>query len=219
MSLTFAPVDDYLVNVRQMVRKAPNVTTRRAFMRALREWCQQTQWLRVSLPGVTTAGKRNYNVGTDLNLDVIGIRAAASSSTASAGVIVAPLTPSDSTIWTMGSSPGQPRRFCYIPEGQFGLDPVPDSAYNLLITLIVTPRETAEEVPIEPLAKYSNDIEAGALAYLLEIPGQAWTDEAAAAVQARRFAAGIANGKTDVQRAYNTGSMRIRPRPFLMGSR
>jgi hypothetical protein len=210
-------LDDQLINVAQIVRKAPKITLRRAYTRALREWCQQTQWLRITIPGTTVADVKTYGLGTDPNLDIIGIRAM---SGVQNGTTFG-LGPSDSSQWNPNLTPSFPRSYCYMPEGGFALQPTPDKVYTLSISAIVTPKETsaAAQIPADPLVKYSNDIEAGALAYLLAIPGQPWTDLAAAARYSRDFASAIANGKAEVQRSYNTGSQRARPRPFLVGPR
>jgi len=214
--MNYTDIDDVLQNVRQIIRGCPPVTLRRAFMRAAREWCQQTQWLRMTVAGATTANTQIYTLGSDADLDISALRAI--SVTDSAGG-ASGLAPTDSTTWNPNLSNGLPRRYCYVPEGQFALNPTPDKVYALSIGLIVIPKETTRNVPSSILVKYSNDIEAGALAYLLTIPGQPWTDLPRGEREARAFQAGIANGKTDAQRAYNTGSMRARSRPFLVGSR
>jgi hypothetical protein len=212
--VNFVSVNDQLVNIAQIVRKAPNITLRRAYVRAMREWCQQTQWLRMTVLGATMASIKDYSLGTDANLDLIGIRAMSGVQNGTTWG----MSPTDSSQWNPNSTPAFPRQYCYVPEGNFALEPTPDQVYTLTISVIVTPKETATQVPADPLVKYSNDIESGALAYLLNIPGQPWTDEAAAARYMREFTSGIANGKAEVQRSYNTGSQRVRPRPFLTGS-
>lgn len=213
--MNLVSIDDQLVNVAQIVRKAPKITLRRAYMRAFREWCQQTQWLRISIDGVTEANTKIYGLGTDPNLDIMGIRAmSAVQNGTTFGV-----GPGDSTQWNPNLTPGFPRQYCYVPEGSFALQPTPNAVYTLTISAIVAPKETASQIPADPLVKYSNDIEAGALGYLLAIPGQPWTDENAAQRYMRDFQMGIANGKAEVQRSYNTGSQRARPRPFIVGTR
>ena len=213
-------LDDQLTNIAQIVRKAPKITLRRAYTRALREWCQQTQWLRITIPGSTTADVETYGLGTDPGLDIIAIRAISLTQVIGTKPQTYGLRPSDSTQWNPNAIRDVPRQYCYVPEGSFALYPTPDAVYTLSISVIVTPKETAAaaQIPGDPLIKYSNDIEAGALAYLLALPGQPWTDAAAAARYMRDFASAIANGKAEAQRAYNTGSMRVRPRPFLTGS-
>ena len=109
-----------------------------------------------------------------------------------------------------------PVRYQYLPEAQFAVDPLPNDAYSLLITLIVQPKEGATQIPAAPLLKYSNEIEAGALSYLLAVPGQPWSDRKEADKQAAVFRSGVSNGKAEAQRNFNVGSQRIRPRQFLV---
>lgn len=217
--MNFVALDDQLANIAQIVRKAPKITLRRAYTRAMREWCQQTQWLRVTIPGATTANTEIYGLGTDPNLDILAIRAMSLTQVVGTTPQTYGLRPSDSSQWNPNATHAAPRQYCYVAEGSFALFPTPDAVYTLSISAIVMPKETsaAAQVPADPLVKYSNDIEAGALAYLLAIPGQPWTDEAAAARYQRDFTSGISNGKAEVQRAFNTGSQRVRPRPFLTG--
>jgi hypothetical protein len=109
----------------------------------------------------------------------------------------------------------QPTQYQYVPEAQFAIWPAPSSVIDLVVTAIVTPKEGAVNVPLAPLQKYSNDIEAGALAYLLMIPGMPWSNPGAAQLYKREFSAGISNGKAEAQRGYNTGPGRARPRQFV----
>jgi hypothetical protein len=218
--MDFVSVNDNIVNIAQMVRKCPGYTLRRAYTRALREWCQQTQWLRVTLPGETEANVQTYNLGNDLNLDIIGLRAVSLTQTVGAQSQTSGLATVDSSLWNPNGRPGVPQRYTYVPEGRLALDPIPDGVYAITISLIVVPKESGDigaQAPRDPLIKYSNDIESGALAYLMAIPGMPWSDKVAAELHGREFRASIANGKAEVQRAYNTGSMRARPRPFLLG--
>ncbi len=71
--MNFVNVNDYLANIAQVARRCPTVTLRHAYMRAFREWCQNTQWLRTNVPGVTVVGKSRYALGDDPNLDIIGV--------------------------------------------------------------------------------------------------------------------------------------------------
>lgn len=207
---------DQLVNVAQVCRKCPTITLRRAYVRALREWCQQTQWLRTAVSGSTIADARQYSLGNDPYLDVIGVFAMQGSQSQSQGIQYWPIVPSDSGQWDPNMQPGMPVRFQYLPEAQFAVDPLPDAVYGLLITLIVQPKEGATQIPEAPLLKYSNEIEAGALSYLLAVPGQPWSDPQGAVAQGKAFRAGISNGKAEAQRNYNVGSQRVRPRQFLV---
>lgn len=218
--MSMVSIDDYLSNIAQVARKCPTPTLRRAFARAMREWCQQTQWLRVNIPAQTVAQIQVYSMGNDADRDAIGIFAMQGSVTVPPSAVPQtwPLPASqDPGGWNPNFQASQPLQYTYVPEGQFALYPTPDKVYNLLITAIVAPKETAMLIPLAPLQKYSNDIEAGALQYLLNLPLQPWTDKAEAVVQGKAFSAGISNGKAEVQRKYNTGPTRVRPRGFLFG--
>jgi hypothetical protein len=207
---------DQLVNIAQVVRKCPTITLRRAYVRALREWCQSTQWLRLNLAGSTAAGIRQYALGNDPYLDIVGVFAMQGQQSQSQGIQYWPIVPSDSGQWDPNMVQGMPVRFQYVPEAQFALDPIPQQVYGLLLTLILQPKEGAQQIPESPLLKYSNEIEAGALAYLFDIPGQAWTNPMMAVKYDRIFRSGIANGKAEAQRSYNVGSQRARPRQFIV---
>lgn len=210
--MNMVDVNDYLANVAQIVRKVPSVTLRHAYMRAFREWCQQTQWLRTNVAGVTVADQQQYDLGNDPDLDIIGIFAMQASWQPTGGNLQTwGLPPSDSGNWNPNVTTGQPLRYAYVPEAQFALYPIPDQEYTLSVTAILSPKEAAVNVPLAPLIKYSNDIEAGALAYLYEIPGMPWSSAQMSLVKMKMFQAGINNGKAEAQRSYNTGAMRARP--------
>jgi hypothetical protein len=218
--VNFVDVNQYLANVAQKVRKCPTPTLRHAYMRAYREWCQQTQWLRTNIDGATVVDQRQYSLGQAPGLDVIGIYAMQGSQNPGNGIKYWPIVKSDSEYWdpnlSINPATTQPIRYAYIPEGQFALDPIPKGIFGLTVTAIVTPSEDSVNVPLEPLIKYSNDIEAGALAYLYDINDQPWTNPGLALKNDRIFASGVSNGKAEVQRNYNTGSQRARPRMFLI---
>ena len=207
---------DHLVNVAQVCRKCPTITLRRAYVRALRDWYKQTQWLRTAVSGATVADSRQYSLGNDPYLDVIGVFAMQGSQSQSQGIQYWPIVPSDSGQWDPNMNPGMPVRYQDLAEAQFAVDPLPNDAYDLLITMIVQPKEATEQIPEAPLLKYSNTIEAGALAYLLAVPGQPWSDRQEAVKQANVFRSGVSNGKAEAQRNFNVGSQRIRPRQFLV---
>lgn len=216
--MNFVDVFDQLANVAQIVRKCPTVTLRRAYVRALRDWCMQTQWLRTNVAGVTVADQAQYTLGNDPNLDIIGIYAMQASQVLGGTRQYWTLPPGDSGFWNANVVAGQPVRYCYVPEDQFALNPTPNAVFDLTITVILQPKDGTVNVPEAPLLKYSNDIEAGALAYLLNIPGMPWSNPQAAAMYAREFKSGISNGKAEVQRQYNTGAQRAKPRAFVVGS-
>jgi hypothetical protein len=208
-------VYDQLASVAQKVRKCPSITLARAYNRAFRDFCSQTQWLTVPIPGATVANVRDYSLGSDPYVDIVGVNGMQGSITTNGQTQYWAIGPSNSGSWDPSIQPAMPIRYAYLSQAQFALDPLPDQVYQLLVSAIVTPKEGAALIPEAPLIKYSNQIEAGALAYLLDIPGQAWSNPVLAEKNSRIFQSGIANAKAEVQRAFNTGSQRARPRAFV----
>jgi hypothetical protein len=215
--MNMVDVNDYLANIAQIARKCPTVTLRRAYMRAYREWCQQTQWLRTNIPGATVVDEPQYALGNDPNLDIIGIFAIQATFTPTGGNPQTwGLGPSDSNTWNPNVSAGpQPTQYQYVPEAQFAVWPTPSTVIALNVTAIIAPKESAVNVPQSPLQKYSNDIEAGALEYLLMLPGMPWSNPQLAVMHGKAFRSGISNGKAEAQRGYNVGPGRARPRQFI----
>lgn len=210
-------VYDQLASVALVARRCPSTTLRRAYVTAMRAWCAQTQWLRVNIPGAAVAGTKVYSLGSDTYTEIVGIYAMSGTDTSGSTDETFSIRKSDSSEWNPNLSTGRPLQYAYIPEGQFALHQTPDKVYSLTVTAIVQPKDDVAQVPSEPIKKYGDTFEAGALAYLLMLPGQPWTNMKEADKQDRVFRAGISNGKAEAQRQYNTGSNRVRPRAFVMG--
>lgn len=209
-------VRDQLTNVAQMVRKCPTTTLMRAYNRAFRDFCSQTQWLTVQVPGATVANVPQYNLGTDPYVDIIGIKGMQGSLTNGNGQIQYwTISPADPSGFDPNYQPALSGQYAYVPQGQFVLFPTPSQIFQVLVSAIITPKEGAVQVPSAPLVTYSNEIEAGALAYLFDLPGMPWTNPIQAAKYARIFQSGVSNAKAEVQRSFNTGSQRARPRAFI----
>lgn len=215
--MSLVNVNDQLTNIAQIVRRCPTVTLRRAFVASYRAFCAQTRMVTVRITGFDTeASSQLYALGTDPYLEIVGIRAMQLTDTSIGAAQTWPLGPLDPSEWNPNTPAGRPVRFTYVPHGQVALFPTPAAAYAVDITAEVQPKsEDVSKVPSEGLVQYSNEIEAGALAYLLRIPDQPWTNPNMAAMYDAQARAGIANAKAQVQRGHNPGSRRVRPRPFI----
>jgi len=215
----FVNVFDQLASIALVARKAPSTVLRRAYVKAYRDWCAETRWLRVNIPGQTVDGTQVYDLGSDPYLEIISVRAMSCGAQPASATLqnTVALRMQDSTLWDPDAPHNRPTRYAYVPEGQVAVWPVPNDIYNVLVTVCVQPKDGVAQVPAEPLKKYSTGIEAGALMHLLRIPGQAWTDARMAKEYETIWNSAVSNGKAEEQRAYNTGSMRARPRPFVVG--
>lgn len=215
--MNFVNVFDQLPNIAQIVRRCPTITLSRAYVRAYREFCDQTRWLVVNIDGATEEDVAQYNLGSDPLLEILAVRAVQGTYTPPSGTAQSwGLAASDPTKWDANRQPAQPMVFTYVPHGQIALYPTPDKVYTLKVAAVVQPKsEAVTQVPDQCLVQYSNEIEAGALGYLLAIPGQPWTNPVEALRFRKEFQSGIANGKAAVQRQFNMGSQRVRALPYI----
>lgn len=214
--MNYVDINDQVVNIAQKVRRCPTITLARALGKAYRRWAIETQYLRMAINGSTTADTLQYDLGSDPYLDIVGVRAVRGGETVGGQTQYWPIHPSDSTLWNSNTSTGRPTQYAYVPEAQVALYPTPDAVYTLTVTAIVAPKESAGQIPEEGLIKHRDGIEAGALADLMEIPGMAWTDKAAAQIKRREFQSCISNARAAVQRAFNTGTVVVRPRTIMV---
>lgn len=210
------PLIDLIPDVAQIVRKAPNATIIRAMNRAAREFCKQSRWLRLTLPGETSPDVVLYSMGADQDLEIIGIKAATRAAR-SGNIKPRALSLSDPTGWPAGQHNGTPQRYAYVPEGQLALDPPPDAVYDLVLTIVVQPTLGSNSIPGQLVVRWDRVIKAGALAYLYEIPEQPWTNLTQAALKQREFQSGISNARADEQRNYQAGTQIAHRRPFIVG--
>lgn len=214
--MTQVAIIDLIADIAQIAREAPNPTIIRAYNRAAREFCRQSRWFRSSLAGETTADTSLYQLGTDPDLEVIGIRAM-SLARRTGNTKPRPLGVSASSAWPAGERSAEPQRYAYVPEAQFALNPTPDAIYDLLVTLVVMPTLASNSIPAELLPRWDQTLQAGALAYLYEVPRQPWSNLEMAQVKMRQFQAGIGNAKAAEQKEYQAGTTIARKPPFIVG--
>jgi hypothetical protein len=222
--MEFVDTFTQLREVAQIVRKCPTATLKRAFINAARDFAGQSHWLRMHVSMSTTDIQSGLDGDYEINLDgneaqyleVVGIRDdIIGIDTSGSQEQEFRIRPGDESKWRMLQDPSQPRYYAYKPEGMFNLTPPPDITYLLRITAVVQPQDGAERMPSDLFKRWSTPIQAGALEYLLMLPGQPWTDKSEAVVQGKVFRAGINNAKADAQRRFNTGSQRMAPRRFV----
>lgn len=223
--MEFVDTFDQLRNIAQIARKCPTQTLKRAFLRSMRDLCNESRWLRKTLT-MSTSDTQSGIESTYLiplvededaqYVEVIGIRDhIVGIDTSDNPNREFKIMPGDPQRWDLTVLPRQPREYAYKPEGMFDIWPTPDIPFNMRLTVQLQNQDDAAKVPRDILKKWSTEIEAGALSYLLDIPGQPWSNPSRALMYAKQFQAGINNAKADAQRSYNTGSQRVVARRFI----
>ncbi len=208
-----AAITDLLQEVAQKARRCPNPTLIKAYRDAARRFCVQSRWLRRELEILTEQGENQYDLVPDTGdsmLEIIGVRVITIINPAGNNYRI---DPSDPMGWNPAMPPGAPQTWCYVPESEVGIFPTADSGgYTLVCTVECQPMVSVVELPDDLLRKWDQALSAGALAYLLNIHDQPWTNAREARENAILFQAAINSARADQQRAYNTGTSMARIR-------
>jgi len=202
-------VIDLISDVAQVCREAPTTTLVSAYIRAVRRFCQRSHWFRASLPGVTQANVQQYSLGSDVYNEIIGVRAVSLDDGSGSETARTALTDSNSGTWdsNLGASVGNlPELYQYVPEGQIALHPTPAGAYNLRVTLILQPKRGSNSIDDTLPVKWGYAFDAGALAYLLDLPRVPWIDKVTARARELEFLAATNSARSSAERGYNAGA-------------
>jgi hypothetical protein len=213
-----AEVIELIRDVAQKIRPCPRETITNAYVRAVRQFCGESRWYRVTLDAVTVADQAAYSLGSDPLLEVIDVPLASivtNPAAAANSYNRVPLRTRATEVFDPNVEPSRPIHFAYLPEGQVVFHPTPDAAYPVSLTLAVQPRDGVSEIPGELLAKWRLAFEDGALAYLYGLTGEPWADPNLAMMHRSMFRAAISNGKANVAMSFQSGSQRATPRPFV----
>lgn len=216
-----ASIDALITDVMQKVRKCPRVVAINAYRRAARELCQRSEWLRWSQPGQITANKQLYNLGIDPNIEIISIKnwqitlPGSQSGTNNQpnvvpGYVMSPYNANPNI------TPGPSVTLSYIPEGQFSVSPLPDQNYNVVLTLVVQPTRTTNQIPDVMLRRWDRTLEEGALEYLYNLKAEPWYDLNLSLDAGRKFRAGWNEAKVHAERGYQSNPSRLINKRFIV---
>jgi|GEM_PF-2387043 len=89
----------------------------------------------------------------------------------------------------------------------FDTAPTDDVTSGLDVQAVLVPHLSASDLPDWVLNNYAEAIQSGALASLLKIPQETWTDKAEAEAQRLDFRNWIAKAKADIAAEYRDGSI------------
>lgn len=197
------PVVDVISEVLQIARECPMTTAVGAYVRAARQLCNKSRWLVATVTGDTVANQQLYSLGSDPYNEIIGIKALSIEESATE---THALTEANSGLWDPEHATDVPDFYTYVPEGQFALYPTPNGIYTLHASLAVQPKRGSNSIDDSLFANWSYALEAGALAYLLDLPRTPWTDKAEAKVQMLLFRGYMNQALSSAQRGYNAGA-------------
>ncbi len=153
------------------------------------ELCQRSKRLKFDMPAFdTVADTPTYPLAPGTKMETVSIIDAAV-----AGKPIDPATRSElSTGDDWSTETGQPTK--YLMDGDdetVRLWKMPDAAYTVILTLAIKPAEDATGVEQWFADRYRRTIARGALAELLALPKQPWTDLNMAAIRFEQFEEGV----------------------------
>ena len=199
-----AEVDQLFPEVRAEVRGCPNPMLRLALLRAAREFCQATRYVRRQLQFSTVTNQSQYpltfaaTTGLNPSEEVIGLRhAQIIGLSGSAQPLWFPYGTQVNPNW----QPSQPVWIIYIPEGVVQLSPAPDQVYVVQPEAVTQPCLGSAWVPDELINKFDRALGFGALAWLHgqggNQPGEQnpYYNEAKAEKNRRLFDVEVARGR------------------------
>lgn len=193
----------YLAEVLQICRECPTTVATAAYISAVRIFCQKSRWLLATIPGATIIDTPAYSLGSDVNNEIIGIKAI---TITEAVDDTHPLTESLSGNWDSNDATGVPELYQYLPEAQFAVHPVPNAVFQLTVTAFIQPKNGSNTIEDSLLVNWDQCFKAGALAYLLALPRTSWTDKAEARVQDGIFTGLCNQAHMSALRGYNAGA-------------
>lgn len=143
-----------------------------------------------------------YSLGSDPYNEICGISAI---DITDANNKVDGLTERKSSEFDLNDVAGIPEFYQYVPEGQFVVHTKPDAVYRLSVGLILQPKKGSNSVDDTLLVNWDKTMEAGALAYLLQLD-QPWKNGVQAEKNRLLFNADINRATMSAQSGYNAGA-------------
>lgn len=207
-------LSDFLPRILPYAPACSDPLAEQALLDAAIEFCERSLVLRQQLdPFQTTAGIVEYDIQPySPQLDVARVLAVTLDN-----LPVNPLFADDVGIPTVTSN--DPRWFYTQRDEQnqlqLCLSPVPGEAQTAAVLIALRPDKSATELADMLFHTWDEVLSYGALARILRVPGQSFTDGAAATYYLQRFNAGVTKARTEGGYGHVRGATRVAPRPLF----
>jgi hypothetical protein len=144
------------------------------------------------------------NLGSDTFSEIAGISGISIRSTNGEW---RPMTEQASNLWDANLDAGQPEVYQFNPMAQFAVHPKPDAAYDLTVGLVLMPARGSNQIDEALVQRWEYAFRAGALGYLLDLPGTKYRDQAESKRQWRAFELSVYDGIAAAGSSYNAGAL------------
>lgn len=186
-------IEDLYPLVRPFAKGAPTPTLKAAIRRAARKLCFESWYAQRTLVIGAQVGVNAYALAPGGDEEVCGVKAAEFD-----GNPLDPVRPEQ----LPDSNSGTPSWFYYRPPATIVVLPTPDAnlADALRVRVAVQPTKDAGTVPDAVGQNFDRALADGALAWLLAIPAEAWTDKTEALKREALFFSGISEARRKMHR-------------------
>lgn len=205
--MSYVP-EDVFPELRRQTKGCPDITRQDAVIRAAREFCRRSWYVLRIVDIAVTGNVQNYNLVPPGDEEVIGVKFVQVD-----GKALHPAMPEDQDPSIANTKPSV---FTFTPPNVLSLFPIADKNYaNGLVLAAVQPILNAETLPREIQQAYHEVIGYGALAWILEMPGETWSNPQMSDLYARKFGAGCSLAKLAAMKSFSPRNLRVDPISFV----
>lgn len=187
-----ATTSDFYTEIRRNCRGVTNPSMDAAILRAAREFCRETWFIRRTQVISTSAKLAQYDIVSPVNEETIALKHA---QLTDADGKTAPLRFGYQTYANPNLTDGRPSQLYFVPYTSLTLAPPPDGVYQLTIELITQPRHSGVYIPDELLTGWDQALGNGALAWLMLQAQNPWANAALAQQNKVMFDQAIVAGR------------------------
>ena len=205
-----AALSDFNQLVRIFVPGAPDPTIEFAVREAARRFCSLSWFARRTISVTLVLDQETYTLtASSAEEEIVGVHAVEFRER--------PLGPTKPEL--VATSAGTPRAFYFEPSTYLTLDPYPDSdsaGEAILVRIATQPTLTTETIADDIVREYRQCIANGAIAWLLNVPKQPWTDQQMGQNMERKFLAQCNRAKEATLRGHQPWGIDVRRPVFAV---
>lgn len=204
-----ANLSDLRKEVKLHANNCPDITIDYALIRALRTFCRESRYYQATIYIDQTAATTNYNIVPADNSEVHELESVELTSNNK----LYPLTQEEAS-----RSDGSVTGFYFYPPNVLSIYPQPTTTVvnGIEVRAVLIPPENTTTLPDSIYRNFKETIVSGALAYILSMQNEAWSNEKLAAYKNQEFVIGMFNAKGQTMRDFRAGGIKIKTRPFLI---
>lgn len=205
-----ASLSDFNQLIRTYLPGAPDPTIEFAVRRAARRFCSLSWFARRSITVTLVSGTAVYTLSpTSAQEEIVGVHAIEFDDE--------PLDPTKPEL--VNTTSGTPKRWYFEPESTITLDPTPDDGVDgevITVRIATQPTRTTETIADDIVREYEQCIADGAIAWIMAMPKQPWSDKEGAAMMERKFMSQTMRAKESAMRGHMPWGFSVRRPVFAV---